>query len=89
VTTCRSCQRRPANHARGLCGSCYNRWRYYGKPQDGPPPPRTGGPCADRIEDYLDLRMWGLSKQQAAERLGVTLRTIWRYEHRLRQELAA
>lgn len=38
-----------------------------------------------RLEDYADLRSWGLTRRQAAERMGVTLRTADRYEATLRQ----
>lgn len=52
------------------------------------PPPQTRFEA--RLEDYSDLRSWGLTRRQAAARMGVTLRTADRYEaalrHRLRQE---
>lgn len=38
-----------------------------------------------RLEDYAELRSWGLTRRQAAERMGVTLRTAERYEATLRQ----
>ena len=38
-----------------------------------------------RLQDYTDLRSWGLTRLQAAERMGVTLRTVERYERALRQ----
>jgi hypothetical protein len=40
---------------------------------------------AGRIEDYAELRSWGLTRQEAAARLGVTLRTLDRYDADLRQ----
>ncbi len=64
----------------GLARACYQRWRYYGRP-DVIPPPRPSR--ADRIEDYVELRSQGLTRARAAERLGVTRRTIERYEHDL------
>lgn len=39
-----------------------------------------------RLEDYAELRIWGLSRRQAAERMGVSLRTAERYEAALRQQ---
>jgi hypothetical protein len=33
-----------------------------------------------RREDYADLRAWGISVEEAAARLGVHVRTAWRYE---------
>lgn len=37
------------------------------------------------LEDYADLRSWGLTRRQAAERMHVSLRTAERYEAALRQ----
>ena len=37
-----------------------------------------------RIEDYTELRSHGLTRTQAAERMGVSYRTIMRYERTLR-----
>jgi hypothetical protein len=39
-----------------------------------------------RLEDYADLRSWGLNRAQAAERMGVSLRTADRYEAELRRQ---
>lgn len=39
-----------------------------------------------RLEDYSDLRSWGLTRRQAAERMGITLRTADRYERALREQ---
>jgi hypothetical protein len=33
-----------------------------------------------RVEDYAELRSWGLTRAQAAERLGVSYRTAMRYQ---------
>jgi hypothetical protein len=38
-----------------------------------------------RIEDYAELRSWGLTRRQCAVRLDVTLRTLDRYDAELRQ----
>lgn len=38
------------------------------------------------LEDYSDLRSWGLTRRQAAERMGVTPRTVERYEAALRRQ---
>ena len=38
-----------------------------------------------RAEDYAELRQWGESREAAAMRLGVTLRSTYRYEARLRR----
>jgi hypothetical protein len=46
-----------------------------------PPQTRLEG----RLEDYAELRSCGLTRRQAAERMGVTLRTADRYEAALRR----
>ena len=43
---------------------------------------------AARVEDYAELRSWGLTRVQAAQRLGVCERTAWRYEAGQRQVAA-
>lgn len=50
-------------------------------------PPLTRFEAA--LEDYSDLRSWGLTRHQAAERMGVTARTIERYEAALRERRQA
>jgi hypothetical protein len=73
------CERR--RFTRGLCHTCYYAARAAGTL---PPPLLSNSPtqqdAAGRREDYADLRGWGLSVNQAAERLGVCLRTAERYE---------
>lgn len=70
------------------CPADYKRWAEHGFPPSGPLPQRTGaGPKADRqarMEDYRFLRMRGLSFAEAALRLGLTRRTLHRYEAALR-----
>lgn len=88
IRVCSQGDGRPVK-AHGWCKPCYQRWLCHGRPEDGPPPPGTrGNSCEGRVEDYTELKSWGLTRQQAAARLGVTLRTIVRYEHRLRQVAA-
>jgi hypothetical protein len=99
MTTCRHCGNpyanpRPRRHGGnyagccGYCPACYRRWASHGFPESGPPPQRTGtGPKAgrdSRIEDYLFLRQRGLSRAEAALRLGLTRRTLHRYDAGLR-----
>lgn len=72
----------------GYCPACYKRWRRHGSPAGGPPPPRPRAPRAaraGRVEDYTDLRSWGIPDSQAAERLGVSVRTLLRYKRDLRE----
>lgn len=91
--SCRcGCGRIGANHARGLVDACYQRLRAAGLLYLYPPPP-SGGPRTarllgerggERAEDYAELRDWGLSRRQAAQRMGVTLRQVDRYAAHLR-----
>jgi hypothetical protein len=75
---------RPAHRGhRGLNHSCWQRWARHGKPPYGQiPPPR--GPQAERIEDYLFIGGDRLSARTAAERLGVSQRTVTRWRAALR-----
>jgi hypothetical protein len=77
----------------GYCRRCYKRWLDNGFPASGPPAPRHApggwGTRAGRVEDYLELRSWGFSPAAAALRLGVTRRTIERYDADLCRQDAA
>ena len=76
----------------GYCRRCYTRWMEHGFPASGPPVERvqvTGWRSDGRVEDYTELRSWGLTRQEAAARLGVTIRSVLRYEARLRDAGAA
>ncbi len=42
-----------------------------------------------RVEDYAELRWWGLTQAQATARLGVCGRTAQRYEAELRRRPGA
>lgn len=66
----------------GWCNACYGRWLRAGRPEEGPPPPRTRGHDADaagRREDYAWLRGAGLTREEAADRVGVHRRTADRW----------
>ena len=86
---CASCGQPCKPRAHKWCGTCIARWYYHDRPGTGPPP---AGPGA-RFADYLDIRSWDLRTApsfaqfaaRAAVRLDVTVRTIWRYEHRARE----
>ena len=39
-----------------------------------------------RLEDYVELRSWGLTRREAADRLDVTDRTTVRWHRRLRDQ---
>lgn len=73
---------------RGYCRRCYVRWMEHGFPAAGPPAERVqlvGSSSHGRVEDYAWLReSEGMSRREAAARLGVTIRSALRYEARLR-----
>lgn len=82
----------------GYCRRCYERWHRAGRPQTGPPPPtprsarvaaRNRAFRAARLEDYADLRSWGVPVRQAAMRVGVTLATAAIYEAEIREQSVA
>ena len=84
--------RQPRRHtggydgAAGYCRPCWDRWYRAGKPGSGPPDPR---PCGDRAaaanaKRLAELRSWGKSIAEAAERVGVSLVTAGKYETELR-----
>lgn len=87
--TCRTCpaplKRKCAGSAHKLCRSCYLRWRKAGFPDEGPPPPARPWEhhLAARREEYAELRSWGVSVADAAERMGVSLKAAKRCEARL------
>lgn len=78
---CACCGLEGWHAARGWRHACYQRWVYAGQPAGGPP---AKGAAADRVEDYAELRSWGLTRQAAADRLGLSIRTLQRYDQRLK-----
>jgi hypothetical protein len=91
--TCLACPaERPADAwARGwrgpYCRACSERWTYHGRPDGGPPRACHAAPGsrAGRLEDYAELRSWGLPLEDAAERVGVRRGTAERYDADLRR----
>lgn len=76
---CCCCGERPRRYSNGWCKPCWNRWDYAGRLGPGPPPRRCG-----RWDEYAELtREMGHSLRQAAERMGISVRTAWRYEARI------
>jgi hypothetical protein len=79
-----------------LCFRCYRRWADHGYPESGvpAPAPQAGGGEGGhegylaRLEDYLFVRKQGLSMAAAAIRLGLTRRTLQRYEAAIRDGAA-
>lgn len=54
IITCRACGEEKPQEGKGLCRTCYARWRYHGFQGDGPPPPgprgfRTHGKWRTRV----------------------------------------
>jgi hypothetical protein len=84
---CKHCTRTYVNTGtyrgnRGYCPTCYSRWYAHGRPAGGPPPPQRPGRrpgTPSRLEDFAELASWGLTHAAAAQRLGVSIRTIERY----------
>lgn len=73
-----------------------DRWRAAGRPATVPPPVSSrqeqgrraramrGASFLARVEDYFDLtRNFRLRQEQAAERMGVSIRTVERYENEI------
>ncbi|TDD32468.1 hypothetical protein E1287_22535 [Actinomadura sp. KC06] len=84
---CACCGLEGWHSSNGWRHACYQRWVYAGRPDSGPPPPRRAGrgaEAASRIEDYVELRSWQVPREEAAERLGVSIRTLFRYDRRLK-----
>ena len=88
MSVCRCGCGRPVTRYRRLrlANACYERWRCRGFPQDIPPAGHGGNDRrrAERIEDYRELRKWRETPEAAAARLGVSVRTVERYEAALR-----
>ena len=82
IIECDSCGEEKPHQAHGWCDPCWKRWIYFGRPDSGPPPRRTG-----RWEEYAELtREHGYSLKNAAARMGISERTAQRHEARLRAE---
>ncbi len=73
------------------CATCHRRWQRQGYPEGGPRPSRqrATGSFADRLEDYAELRSWGVSVAEAAGRVGISLRTAEENYEPAVQETAA
>jgi hypothetical protein len=70
------------SHGRLLCSNCNWRWRYHGF-RPGGPGPLVKPPVATQIEEYADV-ITSLSARRAAEKLGVSSRTVHRWRAALR-----
>jgi hypothetical protein len=65
------------------CWGCYHRWDRAGRPDMVPPPRPRGGDMIDaagRREEYACWRALGWTPAEAADQVGVSVRTRDRYE---------
>jgi hypothetical protein len=91
IITCACCGKSGHHRAHGWRDYCYTRWFKAGKPAGGPPPVQEESTepafaahmaaFAGRLADYQWLlqRERRLTAQQAADRMGVSLRTVRRW----------
>lgn len=80
VIICGCCGEPGRYYVNGWRQACGRRWVRAGRPAAGPPPPRWR-----RWDEYAELtREMGHTLYQAADRMGISSRTAWRYEARLR-----
>jgi hypothetical protein len=99
IRECLDCHRPRPHFGRHLCAACYKRRLRAGTLTARPTlmrrttsPPPQARPALARFEDYAMLRGpdgGRLTVRHAAERVGVTVRTAWRYEACLRGQGAA
>jgi hypothetical protein len=93
---CRCCGKPGEHYGQGYRRACHTRWMAAGRPDAGPPPPRTskeigklGGQGYAEKEIRLDTfrilrRFRGMAISEAAAELGVSVRTAQRYEAELK-----
>jgi hypothetical protein len=102
IITCRNCGEDKEHRGRRLCGTCWQRWNTAGRPDEVPDPMprdeqlayarsrRTGRRTTahqNRLADYYEMtRRFSVGQEEAANRLGVGIRTVKRYETELRRD---
>jgi hypothetical protein len=72
------------HRGRGYCSPCYYRRSYLGQ-WDGPPPPPRTWKAAELAHEYALLKLEGLTRDQAAERLGVKSSSLYTALYRVRK----
>jgi hypothetical protein len=77
LAECGFCERVKPLLGRGLCGTCREERRRDGTIAE------FGYVKADRVADFARYRLGGVGVAGAAGRVGVSLRTGWRYEAEL------
>jgi hypothetical protein len=90
--TCVSCCRRAKNWSRGRCAACAKAAAYAAANSRGQAGPHGRGVpkgavvVSGRIEDYAELtREQYYTLENAAARMGISVRTAQRYEARVRE----
>jgi hypothetical protein len=78
--TCRGGCDKPAVKC-GLCQPCYDRWRAAGRPDE--PPPSKLSP-AEKYEEFCWLRDFGVPREEAAQRVGISRPSSFDYDARRR-----
>ncbi|MGC5012566.1 hypothetical protein ACLQ2R_17520 [Streptosporangium sp. DT93] len=86
ITCICGCGNTGENWRRRLLKACYQRHLRAGTLHQFPRANRSRwyAPRAGRIEDYFDLLRFGVPRQHIPDRLGITNRTLHRYERDLR-----
>lgn len=86
LVNCAKCNHDGPHYGRLLCMNCYRSERRAGMLDRWPRVPQTGLPALNRRREYAELRSWGLTMNQAAERMGVCRRSADRFEAWMRQQ---
>lgn len=98
LVVCRGCGEYERHEGEGYCRACHGRWDAAGRPESGPPPAVPAEVSgwrgalhlvegkADRLEEYAHLAAFGISDEEAAERLGVSVATVADYRLQLQRE---
>ena len=79
---CWCCGRSGEHWGRGLCCRCYNRWHARNFAGAGPGP--EFAPAVDRAREYAHV-ITALPAAQAAQKLGISPRTVVRWRRALRE----
>jgi hypothetical protein len=83
VIECWCCGQHRPHYARSLCMACWGRWKYRGFTGPGPGPSQKP-PITESAREYADL-INSMPAWQAAQRLGLSERTIRRWRAALRE----
>lgn len=85
IIVCPDCGQTRPHSARGLCNSCHRRNSRHGTLTDWP---ATLGqqPTSEIVEDYTFMTSTGVTRAEAAARLGMSQRTLERHLARARDE---